>query len=274
MTKEYRIVSIGATSSIGNLSAYFFSSINQEVGYFTQIRASGALIAKHELDKEIPVRSSLASISHISSIEFVDVDLKYGDKLVTAHLNLRFTEKKKYIISGPSGSGKTTLMKCILGIHDEFAGALRINELDSAAVNLDDYRNLISYISQDAIVLDGSLRFNLTLGDDYSDEAIALALHSSGLEDFVEALPDKLDTMITENGKNISGGQRQRISIARAMLREKNVLLIDEGTSALDQGLSRTIELELFRNPDLMILMITHHYHRYLEAYVDQTITL
>ena len=136
---------------------------------------------------------------------------------------------------GPSGSGKSTLMQLIIGFIRPSAGRIMIDEHDMNLVDLRSYRRFISVVTQETILFDGSIRDNIAYGfPNATDEQINEVIKNANLEDFINRLPDGIDTEIKENGARLSGGQKQRLAIARALLRNPRILILDEATSALD----------------------------------------
>jgi len=136
---------------------------------------------------------------------------------------------------GASGSGKSTLMQLLIGFIRPRQGSIHVDGHDMNAIDLRTYRKFISVVSQDTVLFDGSVRDNITYGAGIvSEDLLQESIESANLSDFIESLPDGLDTMVKENGARLSGGQRQRMAIARALLRNPRVLILDEATSALD----------------------------------------
>src|SRR4029453_18683823 len=135
---------------------------------------------------------------------------------------------------GESGSGKTTIAATILGLTRPSAGSMVVDGVELNTIDLKSWRKRLGYVSQDAVVFGRSIRENLLFAvPDATDEQIFVALDSAGIGQFVRSLPEGLDTHVGEWGSLISGGERQRIAIARALLRDPLVLILDEGTSAL-----------------------------------------
>ena len=116
-------------------------------------------------------------------------------------------------------------------------------------------------MDQQVYVFIDSLRFNITLGADYSDKEVMEAVRAAHLDSLVESLPNGLDSIIAENGKNLSGGQRQRIALARGLIRKVRYILMDEGTSALDEENAVDIESSLMEQKNLGVILITHNLH-------------
>jgi ATP-binding cassette subfamily B protein len=144
---------------------------------------------------------------------------------------------------GESGSGKSTVMNLIIGFRRPTSGRILLDGVDMEALDLRTFRRSLAVVSQNTILFSGSIRDNITYGlDDVSEEALRRAVRMAHAEDFIDALPDGLDTMIGEHGGKLSGGQRQRIAIARALIRNPKVIIFDEATSALDVASERLVQ--------------------------------
>ena len=136
---------------------------------------------------------------------------------------------------GESGSGKTTILNLLIGFILPSKGELLIDGKDIKGLNLRSYRRFISVVPQTPVLFTGTVRENITYGLEHvSEEQVRQAVEAANLSGVIEKLPQGLDTMIEEHGANLSGGHRQRISIARALIRDPQVIILDEATSALD----------------------------------------
>lgn len=166
---------------------------------------------------------------------------------------------KKYAIVGSSGSGKTTLIKLILGHLSRYEGELYVDNVDIKGYSGESIRSQLAYISQDVYLFNNTLRENITLDEQFSDYDFYQALEESVLTEFVNSLTERQQESLGENGSLISGGQRQRIALARALIRQKPIIILDEGTSALDAQNAFEIESKLLNNEDLTVIMIAHH---------------
>ena len=173
-----------------------------------------------------------------SRIEVHNVSLKYPGNSVPAlsQISVTIDESKIVAIVGPSGAGKTTLVDVLLGVLEPDTGEVRISGLTSAEA-ISKWPGAISYVPQDVLIVDGTIRHNVALGFPESTvetTQVMSAIKDSALSDFLETLPNGLETEVGESGSKLSGGQRQRLGIARALYTNPKLLVLDEATSALD----------------------------------------
>ena len=173
-----------------------------------------------------------------SDISLTNVNFKYDEKsnFSIANVNLLIESGTVNAIVGRSGAGKTTLVDIMLGVISPTEGEILISGKSPHEV-IDNYPGLLAYVPQDVYIINGTLRENICLGYDKKEipsEFIYDVLKKAQLSDFVESLPQKLDTYIGDNGSSLSGGQKQRLGIARALITEPRILVMDESTSSLD----------------------------------------
>jgi ATP-binding cassette, subfamily C, bacterial len=176
------------------------------------------------------------------SIRFEGVDFSYGEKPVLRGADLEIQRGEFVTLIGPSGSGKTTTVDLLIGFYDPAAGRITIDGVDLSELDRRAWRKHVGYVPQDTFIFHDTVRENVTLGDrTVTDDAVHRALGLAGAAEFVGQLPSGLDTNLGERGARLSGGQRQRIGIARALVREPQLLILDEVTSALDPENERAI---------------------------------
>lgn len=192
-------------------------------------------------------------------IELKDITFAYGeDRNALDGLSISFEKDKKYAIVGRSGSGKSTLLKLLLGYYDDFDGEIVLDGYNYEKLDKNSINNQMSIIHQNVYMFDKTLKENIILGKDFNDKVLEKALGNSGVNEFLDILPKGLDSKIGENGNNLSGGQKQRVAIARSLIQNTPILLLDEGTSALDSKTAFEIEDTLLNIEDLTVITVTH----------------
>ena len=201
------------------------------------------------LDTEVGIVEGDRNLESVrGEIEFSDVGFSYPNReIVLNDIDLTVPAGKTVGLVGSTGSGKTTLVRLMLRFHDPDSGTVRLDGNDVRELTLESLRGSISLVSQTTTLFPGSVRDNVRYGDpDADDETVVEAARVAEALSFIEELPDGWDTDIGEGGHKLSGGQRQRIAIARAVLKDAPVLVLDEATSNVDNeteaALKRSIE--------------------------------
>ena len=188
--------------------------------------------------KEVEYNIGKAHVRKIKGhVQFNNVCYHYpdSDQNVVSGLNLDVKEGECIAVVGASGSGKSTIMNLIIGFMMPTKGELLIDGKSITEFNLSEYRHHISVVPQNSILFDGTIRENITYGlTHYTEEQLEKVVEMANLNEFVNELPNGLNTDIGEHGDKLSGGQKQRITIARALIRDPKILILDEATSALD----------------------------------------
>lgn len=177
-----------------------------------------------------------------------NVHLSYGDTPVLQGTSLTARAGKTTALVGPSGAGKSTIFNVLTRLTDPQSGVATLGGVPVTQMALTDLRDLFSVVSQDALLFDETLRENILLGrKDVSEAQLKKTLDAAHVSDFLEQLPNGLDTAVGPRGSALSGGQRQRVAIARALLRDTPILLLDEATSALDAQSEAVVQAALER---------------------------
>lgn len=167
---------------------------------------------------------------------FDKVDFAYDKAPILKQVDLEIPAGELTVLLGPSGAGKTTIIDLLTGLHQPGAGAITIDGVPISEIDINAWRSSIGYVPQELTLLHGTIYDNVTLGDKtIAREDVWAALRAAGAAGFIEKLPNRLNTHIGNMGSKLSGGQRQRLSLARALVREPTLLILDEVTSALDE---------------------------------------
>lgn len=259
---------VQVSSNLANPLIMIFTNI-PKIKSIQPIIEKLTVLSKYELN-EVPKKQSATfnSVVSISNLSFAyEKQNRVLDKI-----NLHIEKGKKYVIVGKSGCGKTTLVKLLAGYYTEYSGKILYDNTDLNMMNENDIVQLSSIIHQNIYMFNESVYDNICLHEDYSKESIDRAVKASGLNDVIEKLPEGLLYEAGENGSNLSGGQKQRIAVARALIRNKPILILDEGTSAIDMQTAYDIENHLLKIEGLTIITITHNLKKELLELYDNII--
>lgn len=217
-----------------------------------------AILADKEFTKEKFGTKHLDKIE--GDFEFKNVDFKYTDKPILKNLNFKIKANETVAFVGKSGSGKTTIFNLLCKMYDIEKGEITIDGINIKELDKDSIRGNITIISQNPYIFNMTIKENLKLvKNDLTDKEMKEACKIACLEEFINELPDKYDTIIGEGGVNLSGGQKQRLAIARALIQKTEIILFDEATSALDNETQTKIQeaIDNMKN-EYTILIIAH----------------
>ncbi len=252
-------------STLANLSpGTFMSFIMSMILMLTPIRNLTQLNAQLQnaiaagegifslLDSSTEIDTGTQVLKHCrGAVEFQQVDFVYPgtSKVVLNQINFQVQPGEKIALVGKSGSGKTTLVNLLPRFHEVTAGCILLDGIALPDLSLKHLRQQLAYVGQDIVLFNDTVRHNVAYGDmqQVNEEALCAALQAANALEFIEKLPQGLDTVIGDNGVLLSGGQRQRLSIARAILSQAPILILDEATSALDTESERYIQAALER---------------------------
>ncbi|MGI9273465.1 MAG: type I secretion system permease/ATPase [Endozoicomonas sp.] len=260
-------LSLGGLIASVMLSARCLTPMTQVAGLATRYnQAKSALDCLNQV-MEMPIERSrkrdyVNRPELMGSLEFDNVDFGYPGQETQAlrGVSLKIKAGEKVAIIGRIGSGKTTIEKLMLGLYEPDAGAIRIDGIDLRQVNPSDLRGSIGCVSQDITLFYGSIKENITLGASFVEDSDLLrAAEIAGVTEFANKHPNGLDMVVGERGQNLSGGQRQCIALARAMLLDPPILVMDEPSSSMDN----TTELRMMQQlkthcKDKTIILVTH----------------
>lgn len=274
-TLGYYVVLIwGATQlahglTYGTLNAYLqlFSQLRaplQNVSgilpqYYSTLASAERLIEFENIEDEPPVivSDSLSALKeNFDGIMVENLAFSYDDEVILRNCSFTVPRGEITAIMGESGSGKSTLFKILLGLYEPDGGSISFG--NGTPINAGT-RGMFSYVPQGNMILSGTIRDNITLcNENISDEQIEKATRAAVIYDFIQELPDGFDTVLSERGAGLSEGQIQRVSIARALLFDAPILLLDESTSALDEQTETTLLSNIKHMTDKTVLFITH----------------
>ncbi|MER6675303.1 ABC transporter ATP-binding protein [Streptomyces sp. NPDC000983] len=183
------------------------------------------------------------------AVTFQDVGLAYdGGRAAVRDFDLSVAPGETIALVGASGAGKSTVLNLVIGFIRPTSGRILLDGTDMNTLDLRTYRRFVSVVPQESILFDGTIRENVAYGmDDADEESVRTALRDANALEFVERMPQGLDTLVGERGARLSGGQRQRLAIARALIRDPRVLVLDEATSALDTRSEALVQQALAR---------------------------
>jgi ABC-type multidrug transport system fused ATPase/permease subunit len=227
-----------------------------------QMKTFGFAIEALLKSSTVKTTEKISNDTPISSVTFKKVFFSYKDEPVLSNFSFDIKKGDMAAISGISGKGKTTIINLLLGFLEPRRGKIFINDNEASETERQQYWNKIAYDKQQPFFIHDSIRNNILLSDSMPDsDKLDNILKITGLYDLIEQYPEGLNTIITENGKNISGGQRQRIMLARALYKDSDLVILDEPFSELDR-VSENSLLNYFANlakTGKIIILITHH---------------
>ena len=217
-----------------------------------------AIMNNKEFKKEVFGDTSLKSVK--GNFEFKNVKFGYNESLVLNNLSFKIPSGRTIGIVGPSGAGKTTIFSLLCRLYNVDSGKILIDGVDINTLDEKSIRSNITIISQNPYIFNMSIKDNFRLvKSNVTDNEIINACKTACLDEYIESLPDKYDTIVGEGGVNLSGGQRQRLAIARALVQNTKIILFDEATSALDNETQRKIQTAIDNlKGEYTILIIAH----------------
>jgi ABC-type multidrug transport system fused ATPase/permease subunit len=268
-------LSYGTLTFLLQLSGSAIFSLAHILPRLNVIKSSQAIYEKitKEDEEEGTTLYKTKEFVFTDEIQVENLNFSYDDKEVLKDASFKIEKGRKYLIKGASGVGKSTLMKLLSMTYDEYEGSIAVDGVDYKEINDSSFNNQVAFIYQDVFLFEDTIRNNITLYKHYDEAQINQAIKQSGLSEFIQNRPLGIDDVISENGKNLSGGERQRISIARAILKDAEILFIDEGTSALNEELGQAVE-ETFLSLDRTVIAISHRYYKGVTDKYDQVLEI
>ncbi len=272
----HQLTPVGTISGAQFFASTIFAELSGISFNWQEFKSVKPIIEKF---KTIPLKTvdgALPADFKLSNLELDKVSYQYSgqDKPIFENLNLNFKLKNKYILMGDSAAGKSTLLNLISGLLRDYQGKIEIADMEYNQISDQDLHDQITYLQQDPYIFTASLEWNFTLGRQISKAKIAEVIKECGLEELIAKLPDGMDTVLADQGKQLSGGQKQRVAFARALLRDTPIYLLDEATSALDKASSVQLERLILTQKDKTVIMVTHHLRDEVKQLADQVVDL
>lgn len=288
------IILTGALTGGGNLCGNLSAGLNNITQDVLSMQSSKPYFEKLFIQRDAPSdkMEMLCKKQHGNEENHTNIESEMPadvmqNGIVMEHVNFGYTKETiindfcahfekggKYALTGPSGCGKSTLLKLLLGCLPAYSGSIRFGNREIKDCQSEQLWQQIGYIEQDVFLFNTTLLDNITLGEEFAEEQILKALQDSALDKDISSMPDGLHTVVGENGNNLSGGQKQRAVIARALLHDRSILLVDEGTSALDRENADRIEENLLSKPELTLILVSHHLSAEQQKKFTQVIAL
>lgn len=245
------IYAIGGVITVGQLQAFvrFIWQVNEPLTQVSQLSsqiqsALSAMDRIHEfIEYEEETDVEIKEMVFDGNVEFKDIRFGYGKKEVLHGVSLEAKKGETVAIVGPTGSGKTTIVNLLMRFYDPNSGSIVIDGIDSININRRTLRDNIGMVLQDTWLFTGSIRENIRFSKpDATDEEIEQACKYANADEFISTLPKGYDTVIDEEADNISQGEKQLLTIARAILKDPKVLILDEATSSIDTKTEKNIQ--------------------------------
>ena len=253
-------LTMGTVSTAASMANFVITPCHQIAQCWAKVKSSQGIRQRLEAAMAEPQAAEQGEpIGHIDSIQCENVRFAYpgAAEPVLRGASLTVDTAQKVALVGESGCGKSTLAKLLFQYYPDYSGDILFNGRQVRTLDRTALYRQVGYIAQTAYLFHDTIRNNICLHEDFPDEQLAHAIAAAGLTDWVASLPDGLDTVISENGKNLSGGQRQRIGIARLALRSYDLIIADEITASLDPDTSQQVMENLIAMP-CMVVAITH----------------
>lgn len=270
-------ITVGTAIIIIQLSTHIVGPVKTSISLINQIK-SVSLIAKKIEDI---LKSSSEDIEENNlenfknCIEINNLTFSYNEeRKAIDNINLTFEKNKKYAIVGESGCGKSTLIKLLMRYYNDYEGSIKIDDNDLKSIYSSDLYKNMSMIQQNVFMFDDTIKENIKLFANYSDEKVIKACKRSGIYNLIERLPNGIDSLVGENGSKLSGGEKQRIAIARSLINDTQILILDESTSALDNETAYNLESSLLELDDLTLIVVTHKLIKNILLNYDEIIVM
>ena len=231
------------------------------IGFMSNIIASATASygrIKQVLDEPPQIETRTISSDIRGDILMKEVNLSYGDRPVLKNISLSIKAGSKTAIIGPTAAGKSQLLYLLANLIPPDSGSVEFDGISIEKYTREVFHKQIGFVFQDSVLFNMSLRENIAFNDNVTEDSLRKAIETSELADFIESLPEKLETIVSERGTSLSGGQKQRIMLARALALNPRILLLDDFTSRVDRKAENKILCNIQNNyPDMTLLSVT-----------------
>lgn len=254
-------ITVGTAIIIIQLSTHIVGPVKLSISLINQIRSVAMIADKiEEILEDTHDDFENTKLENFSkSICIENLNFSYTEeRKALDNINITFDKNKKYAIVGESGSGKSTLIKLLMRYYNDYEGKISIDNLNIKNIYSSDLYKNISMIQQNIFMFDDSIKENIRLYSNHDDKDILDACKRSGLDKLLNKLPNGINSLVGENGNKLSGGEKQRIAIARALINNTQILILDESTSALDNETAYNLENSLLNLENLTLITVTH----------------
>lgn len=270
-------ITVGTAIIIIQLSTHIVGPVKLSISLINQIRSVSLIANKIEniLEDTKDSFENTKLDNFTNSIEIKNLNFSYSEeRKALDDINLKISKNKKYAIVGESGSGKSTLIKLLMRYYSDYEGKIIIDHNDLKNIYSSDLYKNISMIQQNVFMFDDSIKENIRLYSNHSDDEILSSCERSGLSKLINRLPKGINSLVGENGNKLSGGEKQRIAIARALINNTQILILDESTSALDNETAYNLEKSLLDLNDLTLITVTHKLIKSILINYDEIIVM
>jgi ATP-binding cassette subfamily B protein len=231
------------------------------IGFMSNIIASATASygrIKQVLDAPPPEETGTITSDIGGDIVLRNVSLNYGEKPVLKNISLWVRAGSKTAIIGPTAAGKSQLLYLLTNLIPPSSGTIEFDGIPMEKYSREVFHRQIGFVFQDSVIFNISLRENIAFNEAVTDESLTRAIETAELADFVDSLPEKLDTVVSERGTSLSGGEKQRIMLARALALNPKILLLDDFTSRVDRKTEGRILCNILNNyPGLTLISVT-----------------
>jgi ATP-binding cassette subfamily C protein len=269
-------INIGTILALSQLIGGILAPFQEVPMFITSLKSVSVVVDKIKKYSEVDFDNVAETqpLDEDYTLKAENVQVCFGDKKVLKDVEVEFKQGKKYIIMGDSGCGKSTLVKLFLKMSENTKGRVLLGNKDISDIPDKQLYSVVNYMQQEVFLFDDTIRNNITLFKNYSDEELQNAIDSAGLTEYIGSLEDGLNTRIKGNGYNLSGGEKQRIGIARALLAGAKVFILDEITSNLDVSKERYIEELIMNIEGVTVIIITHRINDATLSKADEVLVM